>query len=162
VGSNQGVKLPPDQSAENVLCPSAQPEMAGSYVFGVVAGTVDAPRSVPLAEPQPVTAALLALAGPVKPTEIFRFAAACAGDACTHFDGIRCRLAGRIVNQLPAVTATLPFCRLRPHCRWWLQEGKPACLRCPQVVTEQYSDSELKRHIAYAEVQDSPTETTSP
>jgi hypothetical protein len=89
------MKLPSDNSAEEVLCPSAQPEMAGSRVFAVVAGTVDAPRSVPLAEPQPVTAALLALAGPVNPTE-------------------------------------------------------------------QYSDSELKRHIAYADVKSPKTEIPPP
>jgi len=150
--AGKGMNLSPDNAAANVLCPSAQPEMAGSFVFGVVVGTVDAPRAVPLAEPQPVTAELLALSAPIKPTEIFRFAAFCAGDACKHFDGARCRLVGRIVNELAPVTASLPFCRLRPHCRWWLQEGKAACMRCPQIVTEQCSPSELMSHVAYAEV----------
>jgi len=77
-------------------CPSAQPEMAGSVVLGVVGGTVDEPRVAYLAEPPPVTDELLALSGPVKPTEIFRFAAPCTGNACQHFDGSNCRLATRI------------------------------------------------------------------
>jgi hypothetical protein len=148
---DQVVNSPPKPVVGPVFCPSAQPEMVGSVVFGVVGGTAVAPRAVPLVEPLPVTPELLALSAPVKPTEVFRFAAPCVGDACKHFDGSRCQLAGRIVSLLPPVSDSLPFCRLRPHCRWWLQEGKPACLRCPQIVTEQCSDSELMYHVAYAE-----------
>ena len=145
------MKLSSEDSASSILCPSAQPEMAGSVAFGVVCGTADAPRSIPLSQPQPVTPELLALSGPVKPTEVFRFAAACAGHSCQHFDGSLCRLAGRIVEKLAPVVASLPFCRLRPHCRWWLQEGRAACVRCPQIVTEQCSSSELMRHVAYCD-----------
>ena len=130
------------------LCPSAQPEMAGSVVFGVVSGTVEEPRLAHLVEPQPVTDELLALSDPVKATEIFRFAAPCAGNACQHFDGSNCRLAKKIVQLLPEVVAGLPPCRLRPNCRWWQQEGKAACMRCPQVVTENYSPSEQLRQAA--------------
>ena len=143
------MKSSSEDSASSILCPSAQPEMAGSVVFGVVGGTADEPRSIPLSQPQPVTPELLALSGPVKPTEVFRFAAPCAGHACKHFDGSLCRLAGRIVEKLAPVVASLPFCRLRPHCRWWLQEGRAACMRCPQIVTEQCSSSELMHHVAY-------------
>jgi hypothetical protein len=119
-----------------LLCPSAQPEMAGSIVFGVVRGTAEKPRLAYLVEPQPVAKELLELAAPVKPTEVFRIAAPCAGFACRHFDGTNCQLARRIVNVLPTVVATLPPCRLRPNCRWWRQEGRAACMRCPQIVTE--------------------------
>ena len=110
--------------------------MADAVVFGLVRGTVDEPRVFPLAKPQPVTPELLALAAPVRPTEVFRFAAPCAGTACSHFDGAKCQLAGRFVKLLPPVTATLPPCHLRTNCRWWRQEGRAACLRCPQLVTE--------------------------
>jgi hypothetical protein len=53
-----------------------------------------------------------------------------------HFDGHDCRLATRLVQLLPAVVDRLPPCHVRPDCRWWQQEGKAACLRCPQVVTD--------------------------
>lgn len=130
------------------LCPSAQPEMTGSVVFGVVGGTLDAPRVGYLATPLPTTPELLALSGPVEPTEIFRFAAPCAGSACRHFDGSTCRLAARTVELMTPVVDQLPPCRVRPECRWWLQEGKDACLRCPQVVTQAYAPSELARKVA--------------
>lgn len=124
------------------FCPSAQPGMDESVAFGVIEGTVEAPRMVHLTRSLPVTDELLALSGPVAPTEVFRFAAPCAGDSCQHFDGKDCRLATRIVQILPAVTSDLPPCSLRPSCRWWQQEGRAACLRCPQVVTETYGPSE--------------------
>jgi len=130
------------------LCPSAQPEMVGSVVLGVVGGTVNEPRVAYLSEPLPVTDELLALSSPVKPTEIFRFAAPCEGNACQHFDGSNCRLATRIVQLLPAVVEVLPPCRLRPNCRWWQQEGKAACVRCPQIVTQIYHPSEQQRQAA--------------
>ncbi len=130
------------------LCPSAQPEMAGSVVFGVVSGTVEKPQLDYLKEPQPVSEELLALTAPVNPTEVFRFAAPCAGSACRHFDGVNCRLATRIVQFLPAKVERLPPCRLRSRCRWWQQEGKAACLRCPQVVTENHQPSEQLDRIA--------------
>jgi hypothetical protein len=130
------------------LCPSAQPEMAGAVVLGVVGGTVDDPRLAYLDEPRPVTDEVLALAGPVEPTEVFRIAAPCAGGACRHFDGSSCRLAARTVQLLPIVVDVLPACRIRPECRWWLQEGKAACLRCPQVVTESHNPPDLVRTAA--------------
>lgn len=130
------------------LCPSAQPEMTDSVIFGVISGTAEEPRLAHLVEPRAVTEELLALAAPVKPTEVFRFAAPCANNNCQHFDGSDCRLAKRIVQLLPAVEEILPPCRLRPSCRWWQQEGKAACMRCTQIVTETYHPSELLHQAA--------------
>jgi len=123
------------------LCPSARPEMEGSVLFGVVGGTAEEPRLAYLTEPHPVTDELLALSGPVTPTEVFRFAAPCAENACQHFDGSTCRLAARTARLLPPVVEVLPPCRLRPTCRWWRQEGRAACVRCPQIVTDNYHPS---------------------
>src|SRR4051794_18921151 len=106
------------------LCPSAQPDMVGSVVFGIAVGTVESPRVAYLVTPLPVTPELLALSGPVAPAEIFRFAASCAGRGCLHFDGSTCGLATKIVNLLPAVVEGVPPCDIRPGCRWWQQEGK--------------------------------------
>lgn len=131
------------------LCPSTtHPEKEGSVVFGVVGGTVESPRLAYLREPQPVTDELLALSGPVTPTEVFRFAAPCARSGCQHFDGTDCRLAKRIVTMLPTVVDVLPACQLRSNCRWWQQEGKSACLRCPQILTKTYHPSEKLRQVA--------------
>lgn len=130
------------------LCPSARPELADSAVFGVVTGTVEEPRVTYLHQPLPVTDELMALSGPVTPTEVFRMTAPCAGKGCQHFDGQDCRLAKRIVEQMLAVTEQLPPCPIRPHCRWWQQEGKAACMRCPQVVTDIYNPSEKMRQVA--------------
>ena len=127
------------------LCPSAQPQMPGSVVFGVVGGTVQEPRVAHLVQPLPVTEELLALAGPVSPLEVFRTAAPCAAGACVHFAENRCRLASRIVDELPEAVDGLPACRIRLSCRWWRQEGKAACLRCPMIVTEMVNPSEQIR-----------------
>ena len=116
--------------------------MAGSRVFGLVEGTPEQPRVAYLEETTPASAELMALAGPVQPIEVFRLAAPCVEKACSHFDGKDCQLAVRIVQILPAVTDSLPPCRVRHECRWFSQEGRPACLRCPQVVTRNFSPTE--------------------
>lgn len=125
-----------------LLCPSAQPDWENSVAFGIVGGTAQAPRVTPLQAPQPVTPALLALSAPAHPAEVFRFAAPCAGTACRHFDGAQCRLVRQVIRHLPVVTDALPFCRLRPRCRWFQQEGAAACRRCPQIVTETHHPSD--------------------
>jgi hypothetical protein len=137
-----------DQPEAAPLCPSAQPQMADAVVFAVVAGTPEERRAGYLAEPLPTGEEVLALAAPAKPTEVFRLAASCAGTGCKHFDGLNCRLAERIVQQLSPVVDRLPPCAIRPACRWWCQEGKAACLRCPQVVTETSHASNLYRQVA--------------
>jgi hypothetical protein len=125
-----------------LLCPSALPEMPEGRVFGVMGGTATEPRLAYLDEAAPATGDLLAMAGEVQPTEVFRMAAPCVGSQCTHFDGRDCGLATRIVQILPAVVDTLPPCVIRKDCRWFQQEGKPACMRCPQVVTLNCAPSE--------------------
>jgi hypothetical protein len=131
-----------------LACPSAQPDMQGATIFGIVGGTAEAPAVAYLREPQSATPEILALSQPVAPTEVFRLAAPCAQHRCQHFDGSSCQLVARIVRSLPPVEERLPPCRLRPTCRWWSQEGKQACLRCPQIVTTDYSASELLRQVA--------------
>ncbi|HLQ51924.1 MAG TPA: hypothetical protein VK129_10530 [Terriglobales bacterium] len=125
-----------------LLCPSAQPDMEGARVLGVVSGSAEQSQVAYLSSNVPVTAGLLATAAPLKPTEVFRFAAHCEEKKCRHFDGSHCQLATRIVQILPAVTDGLPPCLIRAECRWFQQEGKAACMRCPQVVTESYEPGE--------------------
>ena len=133
---------------DQLLCPSARPEMDGSFVFGVIDGPVSAPLVAYLAQPQPVTDDLLLMTQPAAPTEVFRFAAPCVGTDCQHFDGTNCQLAARIAKALPQAVDGLPPCAIRPSCRWWNQEGKAACLRCPQVVSLSYMPSDSLRYAA--------------
>ena len=129
-------------------CPSAQPRQEGAFAFGVVGGTPDERRVGYLEGRVPVNDELLALAGPVKPTEVFRFGAPCAGSGCSHYDGHDCKLATKLVQLMPAVTRALPACQLRPDCRWWKQEGKAACMRCPAIMTDCYNPTEGQRLAA--------------
>ena len=122
--------------APPLLCPSAQPEMQEVRLLGVVTATGEGPRLAYLKENVPVTDELLSQTAPVQPTQVFRFAAQCEEKRCTHFDRERCKLAKRIVQILPPVVDVLPACLIRSTCRWFQQEGREACVRCPQVVTE--------------------------
>ena len=117
-------------------CPSARPEMQGAVVFGVLQPSLTEPQVAYLKQVVPVTNGLLASTGAANPAEVLRFASACQESRCQHFDGTDCRLATRLVQILPAVVDALPRCAIRTTCRWFLQEGRQACLRCPQVASE--------------------------
>jgi hypothetical protein len=139
------------QSPERPLrCPSAQPEMPDAQILGVVRGDTEERRIAYLNEFVPATADILAQAAPAIPGEVFRLAARCETGKCTHFDGERCQLAVRIVDMLSPVTEQLPPCTIRKTCRWYAQEGRAACLRCPQVVTANNEDDEVIRRVAGA------------
>lgn len=148
MSQNQAASVENNADEEHLYCPSAQPNMPGSRVLGVVSGTPDAYEVAYLNEFLPVSDEILALAGEVKPTQVLRFAAPCQEKKCCHFDGKDCRLVTRIVNILPAVTEGLPACLIRATCRWYQQEGKAACFRCPQVVTYLAEPSESMRLAA--------------
>jgi hypothetical protein len=133
---------------ERLFCPSAPPEMHGSRVLGVVGGTPDAPELSYLNQFLPVSALHLSLPAQIKPTQLLRFAAPCQQNACCHFDGSKCNLVTRIVETLPAVVDALPACLIRSTCRWYEQEGRDACRRCPQVVTFTAEPDEKLRFAA--------------
>jgi hypothetical protein len=144
-------------------CPSAQPDMAEAQVLGVVGGKPDAPRVAYLNADLPVGPDVLALAEDVPPTRVFRFAARCEERKCSHYDGTDCRLASRIVAMMTSVTDVLPPCVIRRNCRWYAQEGAPACFRCPQVVTFNPDPDRRLRAVALpAEPATGRPETGSP
>jgi len=101
-----------------------------------------------LNEHVPATEEVLAMAAPLKPTEVFRLAATCAEHQCPHFDGADCQLATRIVQILPAVVDILPPCIIRKECRWYSQEGGAACRRCPEVTTVNYDLSPVSQEVS--------------
>jgi hypothetical protein len=127
-----------NKKSSPLMCPSAEPEMDGSVIFGMVVGTATAPKLLHFDRVKQIPPELLALESPVKPTEIFRIAATCIENGCEHFDGTNCRLTSRIIDELPAVTVQIPACPIRSTCRWWHQEGVSACQRCQQVVRDNY------------------------
>jgi hypothetical protein len=140
-----------------LLCPSAPPEWPGAHLIGVAIGSAMQPNVV-YTGPQPVTETLLGLAGPVTPTELFRFAAPCKERACVQYDGSRCRLSRAIADLPPGnggntspVRASLPSCGIRSRCRWWREEGADACRRCPEIVTDNPAvRSDLRRRVVDA------------
>lgn len=130
------------------LCPSAQPGMEQCRILGVVQRDGPTPMLQYLNEHVPATDEVLAMAAPLKPTEVFRLAATCAEHKCPHFDGADCQLATRIVQILPAAVTTLPPCIIRQECRWYSQEGGAACRRCPEVTTVNYDLSAVSQEVS--------------
>ena len=129
-------------SAESALrCPSAQPTTDDAQVLGVVTGAAGTPRIAYLNARLPAVA-LAGATGGLPATRVLRFAARCESSQCVHYDGNACRLASRIVAGLDPVVDALPPCTIRRTCRWHAQEGRAACLRCPQVVTAPAPGSE--------------------
>ena len=122
--------------------------MGDVQVLGVVSRDADEPRLAYLDEPVAVTPEIVALAAPVAVSQVFRLSARCEEARCTHFDGTRCQLAVRIAQLLPEVVDSLPACSIRPECRWFRQEGRAACLRCPQIVTGNCEADERLRQVA--------------
>lgn len=135
-------------AGHQLSCPSAQPEMPGAQVLGVVSVAAEGPRVAYVAGTVPVTRDLLGKAGDLPPTRVMRFASRCEASRCAHFDGADCRLAQRIVAQLQPVVDALPPCAIRRSCRWYAQEGAAACVRCPQVVTTTSSDEPMLAAVA--------------
>lgn len=131
-----------------LMCPSAQPGMGDVQVLGVVMRDADEPRLAYLDEPVVATPEMLALAEPAGVSQVFRLSARCEEHKCTHFDGTRCQLAVRIASMLPEVVDTLPACNIRRECRWFRQEGRAACVRCPQIVTGMYDPDERLKQVA--------------
>ena len=129
-------------------CPSAQPDDPQAAILGVVRREEETARVQILPQTLPPETLTGYVPSSLRPTEVLRFAAPCAEHACLHFDGERCQLASRIVAHLPAVIERLPPCAIRRTCRWFSQEGAEACRRCPQIITETYSPSDVLREVA--------------
>jgi len=131
-----------------LFCPSAQPDWPEAVILGVVLGTAERPRLVHLNVLADATPERMALATPATPTEVYRLASPCIANRCPHFDGADCHIAKRVVAHVEPESDRLPACLLRPICRWWHQEGRDACVRCSQVVTD--SNYESMRSVAEA------------
>lgn len=149
--------------AAALLCPSAAAEPGRSVVFGVAgatqrAGPHDAgePTVAYLTRTVPVPADIAAQTAPVAPNAVLRTAAPCAGSGCRHFSGHSCTLIERIAAALDPVVDHVPACAIRGACRWWAEQGRTACVRCPQIVTDREAPSE-----AYAQAMAPPETLTA-
>lgn len=150
---------------EPLRCPSAQPDMPGAQVLGVVRRTPAGPRLSYVAGAAPVTDALRGqlqqAAGATSPMTVVRFAAQCQTSQCRHYDGAACSLASRIVELLPPVAEALPACAIRRTCRWRAEQGPSICLTCPQVVT-QSDRAKTDARLGEGAPQTTPVEASSP
>ncbi len=126
--------------------------MDNCRVLGVIDHDAPKPMLLYLNRPMAVTPSVLALAAPLKPTEVFRLAATCEEHRCPHYDGTDCQLATRIVAMMPAAVESLPPCLIRKDCRWYSQEGEAACHRCPEITTVTYDLSARMREVSGVEV----------
>ena len=131
-----------------LMCPSVQPGMTDVQVLGVISRETDTPRLVYVDERVNATPDVLAAAAPAEVSQVFRLAGRCEEKKCTHFDGARCQLAVRIARLLPEAVNVLPACSIRPECRWFRQEGRAACMRCPQIMTGNDVADERLREVA--------------
>lgn len=124
--------------------------MPDAQILGVVSRGPDGPRLAYLNAHVAATPEVLAQSAPLAPTEVFRLAARCEQSKCVHFEGERCQLAARIADLLPKVTDHLPPCAIRKTCRWYRQEGRAACERCPQILTLNADPDERLKRVAGA------------
>jgi len=116
-------------------CPSA-PLYRHASVLGLVQqdGTIAF-----LGAPIPVDAEFIATASRGRSAgSRFRFSGKCMESGCARWDGgkSRCEVATSVLHQIrrkpPA--AALPDCGIRATCRWYAQEGAPACAVCSDVI----------------------------
>lgn len=141
----QGVAPPrpesePPAQLEGFACPSSRADRPGSVAFAVAGGEY-------LQQPVPASA-VVGLASPAQPTQVFRFTSPCEGAACPNFHNSLCQLGRRVVEGLPEVVSSLPACRIRASCRWFAEQGGAICRRCPQIVTEQVNPSSAYQAVA--------------
>jgi hypothetical protein len=136
------------RAEQPLKCPSAQPGMGDVQLLGVISRDAAQPTLSYLDEPAAPTAEILELAAPLPVSHVFRLSARYEESKCTHFDGTRCQLAVRIAQMLPEAVDSLPKCTIRPECRWFRQEGRAACLRCPQIVTGTYEADGVLQRVA--------------
>lgn len=70
------------------------------------------------------------------PEANFRFAAPCAQAHCLHWAG-RCSVADRVADTARVDQDTsLPICGIRAECRWYNQDGPPACSGCQRMTRQ--------------------------
>jgi hypothetical protein len=122
-------------SDQNYSCPSAQPDAEEARIIGIVEGTAEKPQVAYLQKGVAVSAEMSVPPPGISATRIFRFSGKCVGSACGQFGDGQCQLGKTITQMLAPTVDELPACTIRATCRWFAENGRDACLRCPQVMT---------------------------
>jgi hypothetical protein len=117
-------------------CPSAQPGMENARPIGVIAGSATETRIAFFKKETLDQFDWRSRFADAEATRLLRFGATCDESRCAHFSSGRCSLGKRVNDQLAAVVDDLPPCLLRSTCRWFSEQGRSVCLRCPQVITK--------------------------
>ncbi|MFL5338447.1 MAG: hypothetical protein ACJ8H8_36130 [Geminicoccaceae bacterium] len=116
------------------LCPSGKCE-PGAKLLGLVQqdGTIGY-----LGDPLEIDAEFVDRANQGRtPERRFRFVNPCAECGCRQWTGTRCGVIDRTLEELAGdETQSLPRCGIRPHCRWFRQNGADACRVCSLVITD--------------------------
>ena len=129
------------------------PTPTDAKVFGVFIDTPQAGMRVGyLTEAQPSRPILSPLPQPARPAEVLRIAVALHGRRMRAFRRVRLQTCHARHQHARPGGSGLPRCVIRPTCRWFRQEGRAACLRCPQVVTELRHGTDLQRQVAGAAI----------
>jgi len=125
------------------LCPSSPWHAEGAVVFGVAGGEAKAPRVIFLKQVVAPSKELEQKLGGHAPEAVLRIASPCDA-SCGHHNSAThgCNLVGKIVEHVAPAYQDHSACAIRAHCVWWSQEGFKACLRCPEVVTNNRVQSE--------------------
>lgn len=142
------MKTPEPGKREVLLCPSSQPDIPGSAIFAVRTEAHGQPSLSYLDQAVPATPELLALTAPLDPTSVMRLAAPCQTEGCPHFAERRCTLATKVAALLPTAVDELIPCAVRKTCRWFVQEGREICRRCPSIVSVVDDASSALRAVA--------------
>jgi hypothetical protein len=78
------------------------------------------------------------------PERRFRFVNPCAECGCRQWTGTRCGVIDKVLTELEgSETEQLPKCGIRPHCRWFKQNGAAACAVCSLVITDTRDSAQL-------------------
>jgi hypothetical protein len=71
------------------------------------------------------------------PEARFRFSEPCVERGCKQWTGSACGVVQRVLAaEAPREDLDLPACGIRQRCRWFAQEGPPACMVCPLIRTD--------------------------
>lgn len=110
-----------------MICPSA-PAIAANNVVGIFDG-----RGVVRYFPVPVP---VVFDFDTISASALRLSGKCVASRCRQWTGEQCGLPARIVSEIPQEFGVPRTCNIRGECRWYLQNGRDICIRCPSVSGE--------------------------
>jgi hypothetical protein len=129
-----------ESAAPDIACPSA-PASPGAGLLGLAGpdGRIAFLRTL-----MQVDAEFLATARAAgRPEARMRFTHRCETSACRQWTGTSCGVITRVLQAMAPETVspdTLHPCTIRGTCRWFAQEGAPACSACASVLTDTRAD----------------------